>query len=68
MTFLLRIKMAETPKELSEEVGLLSAVEQLGNDRATTIPTNEPHVPRAHNNAESVNAKLSPRESSSIRG
>ena len=68
MTLLATIKMIVTPKEASEEVGLIDIVEAPGNGRAITIPTNELCIVSAHKNTESVNAKLTPHESSSIRG
>lgn len=61
------IKMIVTPKEASEEVGFV--VEAPGNnDRAIAIPTDELCIISAHKNTETVNAKLTPRVSSSIRG
>jgi len=59
--------MIVTPKEASEEVWISDIVEAAGNDRAITIPTNEPRILSAHKNTENVNAKLTPHVSSSIR-
>ena len=57
-----------TPKEARKNTGLLDIVEASGNGRAITIPTNEPRIFSAYKNTENVNAKLTPRVSSSVGG
>lgn len=61
------IEMIVTLKEASKQVRLLDIAEAPGDDRAVTIPTNESRILSAHKNTESMNPKLTPRVSSSIR-
>jgi hypothetical protein len=60
------IQMLVTPKEAGKETGLLDIVEAPGNSPTIAIPTNKPRVFSAYNYTENVNAKLTPRVSSSV--
>ena len=61
------IKMIVTSKEASEEVGVFDIVEAPGNNRAITIPMNEPRILSTHNTTENMKAELTSRVSS-MRG
>ena len=60
--------MFVTPKEVEQKTRLLDIVEAPHNSHIIAIPTNEPRIFSAYKYIENMNAKLTPRVSSSVGG